>query len=99
MRKPRMIERTVIASARVDSERITFVLSDGRVVAAPTTWSSRLLGATAEQRAHYRIDDAGVIVEWPSIDEHIGLWTLLGVPEDEVLEAADFEVKRDPLAS
>jgi hypothetical protein len=94
-----MMGRTVIASARVDGEHITFALSDGRVVAAPTTWSPRLLGATPEQRADYRIDDAGVIVEWPSIDEHIGLWTLLGVPEDVVLESADFEIKRDTLAS
>lgn len=93
------MQRTVIASARVDDEHITFVLSDGRVVAAPTAWSPRLLEATAEQRADHRVDDAGIIVEWPSIDEHIGLWTLLGVPEDVVLESADFEVKRDTLAS
>lgn len=56
-------------------------------------------GATAEQRADYRIDDAGVIVEWPSIDEHIGLWALLGVPEDVVLESAGFDLKRDTVAS
>ena len=93
------MQNTVVTSARVDGEHITFALSDGRVVAAPTAWSARLLEATAEQRADYRIDDAGVIVEWPSIDEHIGLWTLLGVPEDVVLESADFHVKRDTLAS
>jgi len=35
-------------------------------------------------------------VEWPSIDEHIGVWTLLGVPEDAVLEAAGFQMERAP---
>jgi hypothetical protein len=57
------------------------------------------LTASADERADYRIDDAGVIVEWPAIDEHNGLWTLLGVPEDVVLEAAQFNVKHDTLAS
>jgi hypothetical protein len=33
-------------------------------------------------------------VEWPAIDEHIGVWTLLGVPEDDVLEAAGFAMSR-----
>jgi len=33
-------------------------------------------------------------VEWPAIDEHIGVWTLLGVPEDDVLEAAGFAMPR-----
>jgi hypothetical protein len=94
-----MMQRTVITSVRVDAEHITFALSDGRVVAAPTGWSPRLLTASADERADYRIDDAGVIVEWPAIDEHIGLWTLLGVPEDVVLEAAQFNVKHDTLAS
>ncbi len=99
MRRRSMMQRTIITSVRVDAEHITFALSDGRVVAAPTAWSPRLLEASADERADYRIDDAGVIVEWPAIDEHIGLWTLLGVPEDVVLEAAQFNVKRDTLAS
>ncbi len=27
---------------------------------------------------------------WRSIDEHVGVWTPLGVPEDDVREAAGF---------
>jgi hypothetical protein len=38
-------------------------------------------------------------VEWPAIDEHIGLWTLLGVPEEEVLEAVGFDVNRNSVRS
>ena len=91
-----MMQRTHITSVRVDDELITFGLSDGRLVSAPTAWSLRLVNASAEQRADYRIDGPGIVVEWPSIDEHIGLWTLLGVPEDVVLEAAGFEHASGP---
>ena len=90
---------TAIAAAHVDDERITFTLTDGRQVAAPTSWSRRLSKATAEERANYRIGGAGTHVEWPSIDEHIGLWTLLGVSEDEVLEAAGFDVEHESVSA
>jgi hypothetical protein len=33
--------------------------------------------------------------EWPAIDEHVGLWTLLGVSEEDVMEAVGFEVDRN----
>lgn len=89
----------VISDVRLDDDHITFALSDGRSVSAPTSWSPRLLAASTADREDYRIDDAGVIVEWPSIDEHIGLWTLLGVPEDVVLGAAGFDLHHDTLAS
>ena len=84
----------VIAAAHVDDDRIAFTLTDGRLIAAPTSWSRRLTKATAEERANYRIGGVGTHVEWPSIDEHIGIWTLLGVSEDEVLEAAGFDVRQ-----
>lgn len=89
----------VIASALVDDEHIAFTLTDGRVISAPTSWSQRLLTATAEQRADYRIAGLGTHVEWPLIDEDIGLWTLLGVPEDEVLRAAGFDVGRESVSA
>lgn len=55
--------------------------------------------ATAEQRAEYRIAGVGTHVEWPSIDEDIGLWTLLGVREDDVLRAAGFDVGRESVSA
>lgn len=89
----------IITDVQVDDERITFALSDGRVVSAPTSWSSRLTSATAEERAAYRVGGSGSHVEWPRIDEHIGLWTMLGVPEDVFLEAAGFTVKRQSVTA
>ena len=80
------------ALSRIDGG--TFVLADGREVSAPTSWSVRLLRATPAQRAIWNVGGAGTHVEWPAIDEHIGVWTLLGVPEDDVLEAAGFAMSR-----
>jgi len=93
------MERAVITSVSVDDDLITFRLADGRLVSAPTAWSPRLVGASEAERQDYLVDGAGVVVEWPSIDEHIGLWTLLGVPEEVVLEAAGFEIRRQTLSA
>lgn len=84
----------IVTDVRVDDERITFALSDGRVVSAPTSWSARLSAATTSERADWRIDSGGTVVEWPSIDEHVGVWTLLGIPEEDVLESAGFVIER-----
>ena len=91
-----MMEPAVISDVRVDDRAITFVLSDGRELSAFTKWSDRLARATSGERATWEIGGAGTYVEWPAVDEHIGVWTLLGVPEDAVLEAAGFEMEHAP---
>jgi hypothetical protein len=88
------VKTALIRDVRVDNQQITFILTDGREVSAPTSWSARLTQATQSQRATSRIGGFGTYVEWPAIDEHIGLWTLLGVSEEDVMEAAGFEVDR-----
>jgi hypothetical protein len=80
-----------ITTVAVEDERIEFVLSDGRRISAPITWSHRLASAFPAQRADYSISPSGTVVEWPSIDEHIALWSMLRVPEQVVTDAAGFE--------
>ena len=80
-----------ITGVAVDDERIEFVLTDGRRISAPVTWSRSLVSASAAERADYSISPSGTVVEWPSIDEHIALWSMLRVPEQVVLDAAGFE--------
>jgi hypothetical protein len=89
-----MISPAIIRDVKVDDDLIRFVLADGREVSAPTIWSLRLSRATPTERAIWNVGGAGTHVEWPAIDEHIGVWTLLGVPEDDVLEAAGFAMSR-----
>ena len=87
-----MTRSPVVRDVRVDDALITFVLADGRVVGAPTTWSRRLARATAAERARFEIEPEGLIVAWPDVDEHIGVWTLLGVSEEDAIAAAELKV-------
>ena len=88
-----------ITGVAVDDERIEFSLSDGRLIAAPVTWSRRLVAASAAERADYSISPSGTIVEWPTIYEHIALWSMLRVPEQVVLDAAGFERASGPASA
>jgi hypothetical protein len=88
-----------ITGVAVDDERIEFRLSDGRVISAPLTWSRRLLAASATERADFSISPSGTVVEWPAIDEHIALWSMLRVPEEVVLDAAGFARASGPASA
>lgn len=88
-----------VIAAVVDDERIEFSLSDGRAISAPVTWSRRLFEASEAERADYSISPSGTVVEWPLIDEHIALWSMLRVPEQVVLDAAGFERASGPASA
>ena len=87
-----MIQPAVVRDVRVSDQLITMALVDGRELSAPTSWSDRLARASAGARSHFVIDGDGMVVSWPEIDEHIGVWTLLGVPEEDVFAAAGLPV-------
>jgi hypothetical protein len=87
-----MIQPAIVRDVRVDDVLITFVLTDGREVSAPTAWSGRLRSATQPQRDHFEIEPEGLIVEWPDLDEHVGVWSLLGVSEEDAMAAAGLPV-------
>jgi hypothetical protein len=91
-RKAVMVQAAIVRDARVDDDLITFVLADGREVSAPTSWSFRLSGANRKQRENFEIEPDGLIVGWPELDEHIGVWTLLGISEEDALSAAGFKI-------
>jgi hypothetical protein len=56
-------------------------LADGRTIIVPLVWYPRLLGATAEQRAHWKIAGAGYGIHWPDLDEDLSTEGLLrGAP-------------------
>ena len=87
-----MMQPAVVQDVRVSDELITFALADGRELSAPTGWSERLKNASASDRNGFVIVSDGMVVSWPRIDEHIGVWTLLGVPEEEVFAAAGLKL-------
>ncbi|MCK6618924.1 MAG: DUF2442 domain-containing protein [Calditrichaceae bacterium] len=61
----------------IDDEKLIVELMDGRSISAPLWWFPRLLNATVQQRANWRVIDAGYGIHWPEVDEHIGSEGLL----------------------
>ncbi len=97
--KPAAVQQPVVNSVRVNDGLITFVLLDGRELSIPTAWSRRLTSATQTQRNHYKILPDGFVVTWPDVDEHIGVWTFLGVDEGSVLDKRETSDERGLVAS
>jgi hypothetical protein len=70
-----------VADVRVDDERLTVDLKDGRTISAPLAWYPRLLNATASERADWVIAGGGYGIHWPALDEDLSTEGLLrGAP-------------------
>jgi len=76
-------------SVRCDAHLIYVTLTDGRVVTMPLT--PRLRAATPAQRAKGRVEGWGTALRWEDVDEDIGVADVMGVPEDELFDAAGFK--------
>jgi hypothetical protein len=61
----------------VTSESLTVALADGRSLSVPLAWYPRLDHATQAERANWRLLGDGYAIEWPDLDEHIGVEGLL----------------------
>ena len=70
-----------VRDVRVTDDAISVDLFDGRTITVPLAWYPRLLHATSEQRANWRIAGAGYGIHWPDIDEDLSTQGLLrGAP-------------------
>jgi len=77
--EPRAGER--VREVRVSDDSISVDLADGRTITAPLAWYPRLLHATADQRANWKVAGAGYCIHWPDLDEDLSTQGLLqGVP-------------------
>jgi hypothetical protein len=65
----------VDVSCTDDALRVT--LADGREISAPLVWFPRLLKATPEQKAEWRLIGGGVGIHWEAVDEDISVESLL----------------------
>jgi hypothetical protein len=83
-----------IAVSTTDADLIV-QLADGRTIIVPLAWYPRLLNASAEQRADYRLTGDGEYINWPQVDEDLTVSGLLrGTPAPKkqagwLLPAAD----------
>ncbi len=73
-----VLEREPLARAvTVTDEELIVSLDDGRRIMVPLAWYPRLLNATAAERQNWRLLGDGYAIEWPDLDEHIGVEGLL----------------------
>lgn len=62
---------------RFDEHTMWVELVDGRTLGVPLAWFPRLLNATPEQRARFRIGASGEGLHWEELDEDISVEGLL----------------------
>lgn len=68
---PRAIEVSVTA------DELVVCLADGRTVTVPLAWFPRLLHASPDQRADFRLIGDGEYLNWPALNEDVSVSGLL----------------------
>jgi hypothetical protein len=77
----RTVELRRVQRLVVEHESRLVDLLDGRTISVPLVWYPRLLSATPEQRANWRIAGGGFGIHWPDVDEDLSTDGLLrGAP-------------------
>lgn len=70
-----------IVGVAVTEDELKADLLDGRSITVPLAWYPRLLHATPEQRANWKIAGGGHGIHWPDVDEDLSAEGLLrGAP-------------------
>jgi hypothetical protein len=72
-------QEPIAESVTVTDEKLTLELGDGRTLAVPLAWYPRLMYASSAERGNLRLLGDGYAIEWPDLDEHIGVAGLLAV--------------------
>jgi hypothetical protein len=60
-----------------DARHFAVDLADGRRLQVPLEWYPRLLNASKAERRNWRLLGGGYAIEWPDLDEHIGVEAML----------------------
>lgn len=67
----------VAVKVAVTDDDLTIDLADGRRIVVPLAWYPRLLDASTAERENWQLLGDGYAIEWPDLDEHIGVEGLL----------------------
>jgi hypothetical protein len=67
----------IAVEVKVTDDDLMIDLSDGRRVIVPLSWYPRLFHASDTERQNWRLLGDGYAIEWPDLDEHIGIEGLL----------------------
>ena len=73
-----VLERDPVAvKVTIAEEQLVVDLADGRSLSVPLAWYPRLVQGSAAERKNWQILGDGYAIEWPDLDEHIGVEGLL----------------------
>lgn len=61
----------------ITDEKLIVELADGRGISIPLVWYPRLLHGSSHERQNWQLLGEGYAIEWPDLDEHIGIEGLL----------------------
>ncbi|MBI3944216.1 MAG: DUF2442 domain-containing protein [Chloroflexi bacterium] len=67
----------VALDVEVTDEKLIVDLADGRSITIPLSWYPRLVHGSPAEREHWQIIGDGYAIEWPDLDEHVGVEGLL----------------------
>jgi uncharacterized protein DUF2442 len=69
-----MLERDPVAvNVEVTADKLIVDLADGRRLVIPLSWFPRLLHGSEAERRNCQLLGDGYAIEWPDLDEHIGV--------------------------
>lgn len=63
----------VAINVAVTNDKLVVDLADGRSLVVPISWYPRLLHGTEAERSNWQLLGDGYAIEWPDLDEHIGV--------------------------
>jgi len=66
-----------VRDVRFTEDVLIVALLDGRTISVPLAWYPRLMSATPEQRANWRLAGGGFGIHWPDVDEDLSTKGLL----------------------
>jgi hypothetical protein len=67
----------MVANVTITDDQLIVDLADGRRLMVPLAWYPRLLHASPAERQNWQLLGDGYAIEWPDLDEHIGIEGLL----------------------
>ena len=62
---------------RIERSELIIDLADGRILSVPLNWYPRLSHASRKEWDNWQMLGDGYAIEWPDLDEHIGIEGLL----------------------
>jgi hypothetical protein len=67
----------VAVDVEMTMDNFTVNLTDGRSISIPLAWYPRLAHASSDEKNNWQLLGDGYAIEWPDLDEHIGIEGLL----------------------